>query len=75
MRGSAVFVLLGLTAFGAYSVGRQSAPVSSAPVSAITSPSTLARPVAFVDQFRQELLVQMELAASGGANHVNINSN
>ena len=27
------------------------------------------------DQFRQELLAQMELAAGGGANHVNINSN
>ena len=27
------------------------------------------------DQFRQELPAQMELAASGGANHVNINSN
>ena len=25
--------------------------------------------------FDQELLAQMELAASGGANHVNINSN
>src|SRR5260370_23837035 len=32
MRGRAVLVLLGLTAFGAYSVGRQSAPVSNAPV-------------------------------------------
>ena len=27
------------------------------------------------DQFRQELLAQMELAAGGGANNVNINSN
>ena len=27
------------------------------------------------DQFRQELLAQMEFAASGGANHVNIDSN
>src|SRR6202163_3965627 len=32
MRGRAVFVLLGLTALGAYSVGRQSAPVSNEPV-------------------------------------------
>src|ERR1700738_1365641 len=47
MRGGAILVLLGLTAFGAYSVGRQSAPVSNAPVPAITSPSTLAQPVAF----------------------------
>src|SRR5580704_5652389 len=40
MRGRAVFVLLGLTAFGAYSVGRQNAPVSFAP-------SALAQPVLF----------------------------
>jgi hypothetical protein len=47
MRGRAVLVLLGFTALGAYSVGRQSAPVSNAPVPAfITSPTALARPVA-----------------------------
>jgi hypothetical protein len=40
MRGRAVFVLLGLTALVAYSVGGQSAPVSFAP-------SALAQPVAF----------------------------
>jgi hypothetical protein len=40
MRGGVVLVLLGITAFGAYSVGRQSAPVSFAP-------SALAQPVAF----------------------------
>src|ERR1700730_1670195 len=34
MRGRAILVLLGLTAFGAYSAGRQSAPVSNAPVGA-----------------------------------------
>ena len=47
MRGGAILVLLGLTAFGAYSVGRQSAPVGNAPVAVITSPSALAQPVAF----------------------------
>jgi len=47
MRGRAILVLLGLTAFGAYSVGRQNAPVSNAPVGATTSPSGLAQPVAF----------------------------
>src|ERR1700694_2969010 len=47
MRGRAILVLLGLTAFGAYSVGRQSAPVSNVPVPAISSPSALAQPVAF----------------------------
>jgi hypothetical protein len=45
MRGRAIFVLLGLTAFGAYSLGRQTAPVSNAPVPAITP---LAQPVAFM---------------------------
>ena len=48
MRGRAILVFLGLTALGAYSVGRQSAPVSNAPVPAITSPSAFAQPVAFV---------------------------
>jgi hypothetical protein len=51
MRGGAI--LIGLTAFGAYSVGRQSAPVSNAPVPAITSPSTLAQPVVFIDPAAQ----------------------
>jgi hypothetical protein len=40
MRGGVVLVLLGITAFGAYSVGRQSAPVRFAP-------SASAQPVAF----------------------------
>jgi hypothetical protein len=40
MSGRAVFVVLGLMAFGAYSAGRQSAPVSFVP-------SALAQPVAF----------------------------
>jgi hypothetical protein len=53
MRGGAILVLLGLTAFGAYSVGRQSAPVSNAPIPAITSPSTLAQPVTFLDPAAQ----------------------
>jgi hypothetical protein len=48
MRGRAILVLLGLTAFGAYSLGRQSAPVSNAPVAAIASPPALAQPVAFI---------------------------
>jgi hypothetical protein len=49
MRGRAILVLLGITAFGAYSVGRQSAPVSNAPVTAASAPSpVVAQPVAFV---------------------------
>jgi hypothetical protein len=48
MRGRAVLLLLGLMTFGAYSVGRQSAPVSDAPVPAITSPSALAQPVGVI---------------------------
>jgi hypothetical protein len=48
MRGKAILVLLGITAFGAYSVGRQSAPVNYVPVSAPSVPSpTVAKPVAF----------------------------
>jgi hypothetical protein len=49
MRGGAVLVLLGITAFVAYSVGRQSAPLSNAPpVPATSRQSVLAKPVAFV---------------------------
>jgi hypothetical protein len=47
MRGRAILLLLGLTAFGAYSVGHQSAPLSNVAVPTISSPSALARPVAF----------------------------
>src|SRR5438552_8920417 len=48
MRGRAILVLLAITAFGAYSVGHQSAPVSYVPVSAPSVPSpTVAKPVAF----------------------------
>lgn len=38
---------MGLTACGAYSVGRQSAPVSNVPLPTISSPSALVQPVAF----------------------------
>src|SRR4029077_1626483 len=48
MKGRAILALLGLTAFGAYSVGRHSAPVSNAPVPAmISAQSAFAQPVAF----------------------------
>jgi hypothetical protein len=47
MRGGAVLVLLGITALGAYSVGRQNVPASNAPVPVMTSPPVLAKPVAF----------------------------
>jgi hypothetical protein len=40
-------VLLGLTAFGAYSVGRQDARVSNAPVAAMASSGGMTQPVAF----------------------------
>jgi hypothetical protein len=48
MRGRVILVPLGLTAFGAYSVGRQSAPASNAPVAVTFSSSLLAKPVAFI---------------------------
>jgi hypothetical protein len=46
MRGGAVLVLLGITALGAYSVGRQNVPATNAPVAAMTLPSVSAKPVA-----------------------------
>jgi hypothetical protein len=64
MKGRAILFLLGLTAFGAYSVGRQSAPVSNAPVPAIIpSPSALAQPVAFI---HRRLAPQMTIARATG---------
>ena len=66
MRGRAIIFLLGLTAFGAYSVGRQSAPVSNAPVPAIKSPSALAQPAAFIGPSAQApALVPSPNAPSG----------
>ncbi len=45
MRGGTVLVILAITAVVAYSVGRQNVP--DAPVSVTSSPSVLAKPVAF----------------------------
>src|SRR5258706_8515316 len=54
MRAGAVVVLLGITVLGAYSVGRQSAPVSNAPpVTTATPQSALAQPVAFAGPVMQ----------------------
>jgi hypothetical protein len=47
MRGGTIFILLGITAAVAYSVGRQNVPTSSAPVAVISSSPTMSRPVAF----------------------------
>lgn len=48
MRGGAVLVLLGITALGAYSVGRQNVPVGNAPVAAVSLQlPAAAKPVAF----------------------------
>src|SRR6202035_2161388 len=66
MRGRAILVLLGLTAIGGYSVGRQSAPVSNAPVPAITSPSALAQPVAFIGPAAQPSAPAPAPSVSGG---------
>jgi hypothetical protein len=66
MRGGAILVLLGLTAFGAYSVGRQSAPVSNAPVPAIASPSALAQPAAFIGPAAQAPALVPSPASSSG---------
>jgi hypothetical protein len=66
MRGGTVLVLLGITAFGAYSVSRQSAPVSNAPVPAFTSPSALAQRVAFIGPAAQAASLVPAPSASGG---------
>jgi hypothetical protein len=46
MRGGAILILLGLTAIGAYSVGRQGAPVTSSPVAITKLASALTVPTA-----------------------------
>jgi hypothetical protein len=47
MKGGGVAVLLGLTAFVAYSLGHQSAPPSYPPVALTSTPSISTKPVAF----------------------------
>ena len=48
MRAKALFVLLGVTALGAYTIGRGSRPVNHAPVPAVAQAQpSVARPVAF----------------------------
>jgi hypothetical protein len=71
MRGRAVLVLSGLTAFGAYSVGRQGVPVSNAPVAAATSPSVSVKPVAFIASAAQ---APAPVASSGPASAPNADS-
>jgi len=44
---------LGVTALGAYSMGRQNAPASTAPVAVMTAPPPQARPVTFRDPVAQ----------------------
>jgi hypothetical protein len=47
MRGSGVAVLLGITAFVAYSLGHQNAPASYQPAALVSAPSIPAKPVVF----------------------------
>jgi hypothetical protein len=47
MRGGSVLVLLAITAFGAYSVGHQNAPLSNPPAAVMSSPPVLVKSVAF----------------------------
>jgi hypothetical protein len=47
MRGGAVAVLLGITAFVAYSLGHQNAPAIYQPVALTSTPSIPAKPVTF----------------------------
>jgi hypothetical protein len=53
MRGGSVLVLLAITAFGAYSVGHQSAPVSNPPVAVMSPPPALATPATFTSPAAQ----------------------
>jgi hypothetical protein len=53
MRGGSVLVLLAITAFAAYSMGHQSAPVSIPPVAVVSSPPVLITPVAFTSPTTQ----------------------
>jgi hypothetical protein len=48
MRGGAVAILLGITAFVAYSLGHQNAPVTYQPVALASVPAIPAKPVVFV---------------------------
>jgi hypothetical protein len=52
MRGSAILILLSVTAFGAYSVGRQGAPAINNPGATSSSPAVLAKPVALYQAAR-----------------------
>src|SRR3954463_8481418 len=48
MRGKTLVLLLGITALGAYTIGRGSSPVNDGPMPAVAQPTSLvARPVAF----------------------------
>jgi hypothetical protein len=47
MRGGAVAILLGITAFVAYSLGHQNAPVNYQPAALTSVPAIAAKPVAF----------------------------
>jgi hypothetical protein len=49
MRGGAVSVLVGLTALGAYALGRHDAPTAGLPSVTISVPSTFTKPIALVD--------------------------
>jgi hypothetical protein len=53
MRGGSVLVLLAITAFAAYSVGHQSAPVSIPPAAVVSPPPVLTTPVAFTSSTTQ----------------------
>jgi hypothetical protein len=67
MKGRAIFVLLGLAAFGVYSVGRQSPPVNNVPVPAIiSSPSALAQPVAYIGPAAQASAPALSPGSSAG---------
>jgi hypothetical protein len=63
MRGGAVAILLGITAFVAYSLGHQNAPATYQPVALTSVPPIPAKPVVFVPAVQAPPAITAPLAA------------
>jgi hypothetical protein len=67
MRGGGVVILLGITAFVAYSLGHQNAPVAYQPVALTSVPTIPAKPVAFVPAVQAPTAFSTPPAAPDGS--------
>jgi hypothetical protein len=66
MRAGAILFLLGITTLGAYSLGRQSAPMSHTPVAAVAAPApAVVKPVAFAGSPQPPAGVQPSILSGG----------